>query len=107
MHLTLIYAGGLPVWVPKQGKQGQSFNMPHYKRADLGFSKELLYTKRVKNKGLLKHFKSMWIGLEIFNLFDFNNTVSYLWINDIQGNQYAIPNYLTARKLNLKLSAKF
>lgn len=107
MHLTLIYAGGLPVWVPKQGKQGQSFNMPHYKRADLGFSKELLYAKRVKNKGLLKHFKSMWIGLEIFNLFDFNNTVSYLWINDIKGNQYAIPNYLTARKLNLKLSAKF
>ena len=107
MHLTLIYAGGLPVWVPKQGKQGQSFNMPHYKRADLGFSKELLYAKRAKNKGLLKHFKSMWIGLEIFNLFDFNNTVSYLWINDIQGNQYAIPNYLTARKLNLKLSAKF
>ena len=107
MHLTLIYAGGLPVWVPKQGKQGQSFNMPHYKRADLGFSKELLYANRVKNKGLLKHFKSMWIGLEIFNLFDFNNTVSYLWIKDIRGNQYAIPNYLTARKLNLKLSVKF
>jgi len=107
MHLTLIYAGGLPVWVPKQGKQGQSFNMPHYKRADLGLSKELLDNKRVNNKGLLKHFKSMWIGLEIFNLFDINNTVSYLWINDIRGNQYAIPNYLTARKLNLKLSAKF
>ena len=107
MHLTLIYAGGLPVWVPKQGKQGQSFNMPHYKRADLGISKELLDNKRVNNKGLLKHFKSMWIGLEIFNLFDINNTVSYLWINDIRGNQYAIPNYLTARKLNLKLSAKF
>jgi len=107
MHLTLIYAGGLPVWVPKQGKQGQSFNMPHYKRADLGFSKELLDSKKVNNKGLLKHFKSMWIGLEIFNLFDINNTVSYLWINDIRGNQYAIPNYLTSRKLNLKLSAKF
>lgn len=107
MHLTLIYAGGLPVWVPKIGKQGDSFNMPHYRRADLGFSKELLDTKKVKYKGLLKHFKSMWIGLEIFNLFDINNTVSYLWINDIQGNQYAIPNYLTARKLNLKLSAKF
>ena len=107
MHLTLIYAGGLPVWVPKQGKQGQSFNMPHYKRADLGLSKELLDNKRVNNKGLLKHFKSLWIGLEIFNLFDINNTVSYLWINDIRGNQYAIPNYLTARKLNLKLSAKF
>ena len=107
MHLTLIYAGGLPVWVPKLGKQGQSFNMPDYKRADLGFSKELLDTKKNKYKGLLKHFKSMWIGLEIFNLFDINNTVSYLWINDIRGNQYAIPNYLTARKLNLKLSAKF
>jgi len=107
MHLTLIYAGGLPVWVPKLGKQGQSFNMPSYKRADLGFSKELLDAKQTHHKGLLKHFKSLWIGLEIFNLFDINNTVSYLWINDIRGNQYAIPNYLTARKLNVKLSAKF
>jgi len=107
MHLTLIYAGGLPVWVPKVGKQGQSFNMPNYKRADLGFSKELLDAKQAQHKGLLKHFKSLWVGLEIFNLFDINNTVSYLWINDIRGNQYAIPNYLTARKLNVKLSAKF
>jgi len=107
MHLTLIYAGGLPVWVPKVGKQGQSFNMPNYKRADLGFSKELLDAEQAHHKGLLKHFKSLWIGLEIFNLFDINNTVSYLWINDIRGNQYAIPNYLTARKLNVKLSAKF
>lgn len=106
MHLALFYAGKLPVWTPKRGKNGGSFRMPNYRRIDLGFSK-ILVDEKTKNKGLLRHFKSMWIGLEVFNVLDINNTVSYLWINDISGNQYAIPNYLTGRKLNVKLSAKF
>ncbi|RKE02031.1 TonB-dependent receptor [Marinifilum flexuosum] len=106
MHLALFYAGKLPVWTPKRGKDGGSFRMPNYRRIDLGFSK-VLVDEKSKNKGLLRHFKSMWIGLEVFNVLDINNTVSYLWINDISGNQYAIPNYLTGRKLNVKLSAKF
>ncbi|PXX98744.1 TonB-dependent receptor [Marinifilum breve] len=106
MHLALFYAGKLPVWTPKRGKNGGNFRMPNYRRIDLGFSKVLVDKKSI-NKGLLRHFKSMWIGLEVFNVLDINNTVSYLWINDISGNQYAIPNYLTGRKLNVKLSAKF
>ncbi|WP_421919004.1 TonB-dependent receptor [Marinifilum sp.] len=105
MHLALTYAGKLPVWTPKQGKSS-SFRMPNYRRIDLGFSK-VLVDEKTRKKGLVRHFKSMWIGLEVFNVLDINNTVSYLWIKDISGNQYAIPNYLTGRKLNLKLSAKF
>lgn len=107
MHLSLFYGGKLPVWSPKTEKQINNFRMPNYRRIDLGFSKILLdETSTIKN-GLLKHFKSMWIDLEIFNILDINNTISYLWIKDISGNQYAIPNYLTSRKLNIKLSAKF
>lgn len=107
MHLSLFYGGKLPVWTPKKGKNGKSFRMPNYRRIDLGFSKILLDENSKSKNGLLKHFKSMWISLEVFNVLDINNTISYLWINDISGNQYAIPNYLTSRKLNLKLTAKF
>lgn len=81
--------------------------MPSYRRIDLGFSKILIDDKVKTNNSILKHFKSMWISLEVLNILDINNTISYLWINDISGNQYAIPNYLTSRRFNLKLSAKF
>ncbi|PKQ62038.1 hypothetical protein BZG02_13955 [Labilibaculum filiforme] len=107
MHLSLFYGGKLPVWTPKKGKNGDSFRMPNYRRIDLGFSKVLVDENTDFKNGLLKHFKSMWISLEVFNVLDINNTISYLWINDVSGNQYAIPNYLTSRKINLKLSAKF
>jgi hypothetical protein len=107
MHLSLFYGGRLPVWAPKTGKTSTHFRMPNYKRIDLGFSKILIEEDTINKTGFLKNFKSMWIGLEIFNVLDINNTVSYLWISDISGNQYAIPNYLTSRKLNLKLTANF
>lgn len=107
MHLSLFYGGKLPVWTPKKGKGGGNFRMPNYRRIDLGFSKVLVDENHKSKNGLLKHFKSMWIGIEVFNVLDIKNTVSYLWINDISQNQYAIPNYLTSRKINFKLSATF
>lgn len=107
MHISLYYGGKLPVWTPKKRKSGGNFRMPSYRRIDLGFSKILIDDKVKTNNSILKHFKSMWISLEVFNILDINNTISYLWINDISGNQYAIPNYLTSRRFNLKLSAKF
>ena len=55
----------------------------------------------------LNAFKSIWISAEVFNLLDINNTISYLWISDISGRQYAVPNYLTARQLNAKLIVNF
>jgi len=104
MHLSLVYGGKLPVWSPKNG---DNFRMPNYRRIDLGFSKILIGENQKSRSTILRKVKSMWLSLEIFNVLDINNTVSYLWIKDISGNQYAIPNYLTSRKLNLKLSAKF
>jgi mercuric ion transport protein len=55
----------------------------------------------------LKPFKSIWISAEVFNLLDINNTVSYLWVADVSGREYAVPNYLTARQLNAKLIFRF
>ena len=107
MHLSLFYGGKLPVWSPKNGKNGSNFRMPNYRRIDLGFSKTLIDENHKSINSLFKHVKTMRISLEVFNVLDINNTVSYLWMKDVSGNQYAIPNYLTGRKLNLKLSVKF
>ena len=54
------------------------------------------------------HFmKSAFISIEVFNLLQINNTVSYTWVTDVTGRQYAIPNYLTRRQLNVKLQVRF
>jgi len=45
--------------------------------------------------------------MEVFNLFDIDNTISYLWVQDTNGNQFGVPNRLTSRLINLKLHLKF
>ena len=62
-----------------------------------------------KKKGLspFNFTETTWISLEAFNLLDIDNTVSYLWIQDVGGTQFAVPNYLTSRQLNLKLHLSF
>jgi hypothetical protein len=55
----------------------------------------------------LRHLNNAWISLEIFNLFDVSNTISYTWVSDVSGRQYAVPNYLTPRQINLKLRVDF
>jgi hypothetical protein len=56
------------------------------------------------NKEWLRHIKSVWLNLEVFNLMDFKNINSYYWVNDVSNNQWAVPNYLTGRQLNLKVT---
>jgi hypothetical protein len=75
---------------------------------DIGFSVKLLdEDSDVKPTNPLRHLKTMWIGFEVFNLLGINNTISYLWIKDVNNRQYAVPNYLTYRLFNLKLITKF
>ena len=82
--------------------------MPPYRRIDVGLSKQIIGSDtRFSPKNPFRAFNSMWITLEIFNLLQINNTVSYLWITDINGKEYAVPNYLTPRIINLKLIASF
>jgi hypothetical protein len=51
--------------------------------------------------------KAFWVSLEVFNLLQVSNTVSYIWIADITNRYYAVPNYLSARTINLRLNVKF
>jgi hypothetical protein len=75
---------------------------------DIGFSYQVVKeNKPLPPRNPFHTLKSLWISLEVFNLLDVNNTVSYLWIKDITNRQYAIPNYLTGRIINLRTIARF
>lgn len=108
MSLTLLYGSRLPFGPPHSDRWMDTFRMPSYKRVDLGLSKMLLgSTKQKKNHFLAKNLKEAWISFEIFNLFDLNNTISYYWVSDFENQMHAVPNYLTGRRINLKISIGF
>jgi hypothetical protein len=104
VHLNFIYASGLPFGPPDSPRYQATYRMPPYRRVDIGFTKDLLPQTIEPRQSAFKQFQ---IGVEIFNLFDINNTISYYWITDVNNTQYAIPNYLTSRRLNLILTARF
>lgn len=112
VHLNLNYGSRLPFSHPKTDRQDLVYRMPAYRRVDLGISKSLKLESRSSKVAMLNTFRSIWVSLEVFNLLDFNNTVSYLWVKTV-GNQqgvsgeYAVPNYLTSRRINLRLTANF
>ena len=107
MQLSGFYGAGLPTGPPDGERYQDVFRMPAYRRIDLGFSKVLISEARPVNRDFLRHLSDMWISLEVFNLLDINNTISYYWVSSIYGDQFAVPNYLTGRKINLKLTVKF
>jgi hypothetical protein len=108
MHLNLLFGSGLTFGPPGSPKYRHTLRIPPYRRVDIGFSKEIIGAEsRLREGHLLHHFKSLWISLEVFNLLQVSNTVSYIWISDVRNRQYAIPNYLTPRQINLKLQATF
>lgn len=101
---------GLPQVGPNSGYFDKGyFRAPAYKRVDLGLAWQLLgETYSVRNRSSFAgSFKNIWIGADIFNLFDIDNTNSYYWITNIYNQQYAVPNYLTGRQFNLKIVAEF
>ena len=108
MQLSLLFGTGLPFGPPKSERYEQVFRMPAYRRVDIGFSKVIISEDKENTlKGPGKFFKSLWAGVEVYNLLDTKNTVSYQWVSDIRNHQYAVPNYLTSRRLNIRLIAKF
>ncbi len=107
MNLKLHYSSGLPVGALNSERHEQTFRIPSYKRLDIGFTKVIKEKGSESNSKYLKNFESVWLSAEIFNLLGIRNTISYLWVSDVVQNQYAVPNYLTSRLLNIKLQAKF
>lgn len=108
MHLAAYYGSRVPTGPPNSERYMDVFRMPPYRRIDLGFSKVLISEDhRFRQARFLNHVKDAWLSLEVFNLLGINNTISYFWVNSNSGDQYGVPNYLTGRKINLKLSVKF
>jgi hypothetical protein len=108
VHLRLIYGTGFPFGAPNTQRYQQLLRMPDYRRVDIGFSKQFIgKNSKFKAGNPLKNINQMWLSLEVFNLFQVYNTVSYIWVSDVNNRQFAVPNYLTPRLLNLKLSIEF
>lgn len=113
VHLTVLYGTGLPFSPPDNERYDLVFRMPSYKRVDIGLSKSLKRAGQPSGeKKSLNFFKEIWINAEIFNLLDINNTISYLWVKTVfnQENlpgEFGVPNYLTGRRFNVRLSANF
>lgn len=102
------YAGGLPFGPPHTGREKQVFRMTSYRRVDLGMSYRLLNNEDHHIRtGLGSAFRNVWIGLDAFNILDISNVNSYYWVTDITNNQFAVPNYLTGRQLNARISIEF
>jgi hypothetical protein len=106
VFLNLSYGSPLCYNYPDERRFDQTFRMHAYRRVDIGLSKEFLNAKPHA------FFRKWTLNAEIFNLFDTKNTISYFWmqvVNNRKGvsQQYAIPNYLTSRRFNIKISASF
>ena len=106
VHINLLYGSGLPHGPPQNLMNRTVFRQPHYSRVDLGMS-YLLAFRTAEEQRKAFSLKSLWISLEVFNLLQRQNTISYNWITDAFGNNFAIPNYLSTRFLNLRVVGKF
>lgn len=106
--LKAAFADGLPFGRPHSEHTEQTWRAPAYKRVDIGMSYRLLNNEdRHIAQGMCKWVKNLWLGVDCFNIFGIDNVNSYYWVTDINDNQYAVPNYLTGRQLNLRLSVDF
>ena len=96
MTLRLAFADGLPFGAPHRGLEQQQFRAPAYKRADIGMS----YCALKNTKGI----KGLWLGIDCLNLFGISNVNSYYWVTDVINIQWGVPNFLTGRQINTKIS---
>lgn len=109
MSVLGFFSQGLPTTAPYKGLESGHFRSSAYKRVDLGLSWQLLgedFSIR-KRSSFAGSFRNIWLGADIFNLFDMKNVNTYYWITDVYNHQYAVPNYMTGRQLNIKLRAEF
>ncbi|NJM94463.1 MAG: hypothetical protein HC842_07210 [Cytophagales bacterium] len=102
-YINVQYGTGFPFGPPRQPNRRSSLSGADYKRIDLGVSKLVLIEQSCRWVPL----ESLWIGLEMLNVLNSNNPISYLWVQAFNGDQYAVPNSQTQRFINLRLVGKF
>lgn len=104
MSLRGVYADGLPFGPPHTGREKHTFRAPAYKRVDIGMSYRMLdNSEKIYRNGIYRYIKNIWLGIDAFNLLGINNVNSYYWVSDIYNNNFAVPNYLTGRQLNVRV----
>ena len=109
MYLNLLYGSNLPYNIPGSTKYRNGLFIDPYIRIDIGFSALLLDNDRSKRRSHspFRNFESIWASLEIFNLIDRANTISYLLVKDFSNTIYTMPNRLTPRLVNFKIVARW
>jgi hypothetical protein len=109
VYLNSLYGSNLPFNIPGSVKYRNALTIDPYIRVDIGFSALLLDTEKQNRRSHspFRNFNNMWASLEVFNLLDHPNTISYLLIKDFANNTYTMPNRLTPRLVNLKLVARW
>ena len=105
MVLKLAFSDGLPFGPPHTDNKRQSFRAPAYQRVDIGMSFRAYKRPNQETKRFC--LKNVWVGLDCLNLLGHNNVNSYYWVTDVTNHQYAVPNYLTGRQLNGRVSLEF
>ena len=108
INLKGLLSGGLPVTVSNRGWESYVRRTRPYRRVDIGFSYQIAGGEdAIMDRPFFRTFKNIWLGVDVFNLFDITNSTSYYWITDVYNQQHAVPNYLTRRQLNFRLSFDF
>ena len=110
MYLNLVYNTGVPGGSPSYADPYNFRNrLKDYKRADLGISHIFVGTdKTYPKEHWLHEFKELSVGFEVFNLFNNQNSITNTWVRDVDSkNEYAIPNFMTSRVLNLRFKMRF
>lgn len=104
-----IFSDGLTMVAPRVTRNVSWFRAPAYKRVDIGLSYQIIGApgEERSQDSFWRHFRNISVGLDVFNLFDISNVSSYYWVTDVNNIQYAVPNYLTRRQINVRLTLEF
>ncbi len=106
MSLNFVYGTGMPVVFAHQRNRSKTHRLPAYFRVDWNNSVRLSQLEFYK-KSPLRYFDEVLVGVEVYNLFNHKNVASYIWVSDYNNTYYPVPNYLTARQLNFRLTLQF
>ena len=108
-YLNLLYGSNMPYNIPNAVRYRNAAVIEPYIRCDIGFSALLMDDDRSKRRSHspFRNFDNIWASLEVFNIIDRANTISYLFIKDFSNTVYLLPNRLTPRLLNFKIVARW
>lgn len=107
--MNLLYGSNLPYNIPNSTKYRNALVIDPYIRVDFAFSALLLDAEKAKRRSHnpFRNFQNIWASLEIFNVIDRPNTISYLLIKDFSNTIFTVPNRLTPRLVNFKIVARW